>query len=276
MLEEASEAAEQYGRHASLAGDDRLAARGASAFATVALHGPVPVREVIVKCDELLANVSADRTSQSVILLVLGVLHAMDGAFDRARELCQRARSTLRELGLSVTSQSTSIEASRVEMLAGDPAAAERLLRADFEALAAMGEKYFRSTIAGRLSHVLLAQGRLDDAQEFASTAEALASIDDVEARVLFQSAQARLLVRKGRTAEGMALAQETVDRARATGDIDLLAESHLQLGEVLEVAGYQESAEPPRREALRLFELKGNEAAARKLRGVPAEVQVV
>ena len=276
MLEEASEAAEQYGRHASLAGDDRLAARGASAFATVALHGPAPVSEVIVKCGELLANVSADRTSQSVITLVLGVLHAMDGSFDLAREHCDRARSTLRELGQSVTAQSTSIEASRVEMLAGDPTAAERLLRADFETLAAMGEKYFRSTIAGRLSHALLAQGRLEGAAEFAAIAEALASSDDVEAIVLYQSAQARLMARNGRGAEGVALARETVDRARATGDVDLLADSHLHLGEVLELAGDRESAEPPRKEALRLYELKGNVAAARRLRGVSAEAQAV
>jgi predicted ATPase/class 3 adenylate cyclase len=170
MLEEAGQAAEQYGRHASLSGDDRLAARGASAFATVALHGPSPVREVIATCAELLANVSADRTSQSVISLVLGVLHAMDGQFERGRELCDGARSTLRELGQSVTAQSTSIEASRVEMLAGEPAAAERLLRPDFEALEATGEKYFRSTIAGQLAQACYAQDRHAEADRFATS----------------------------------------------------------------------------------------------------------
>jgi predicted ATPase/class 3 adenylate cyclase len=263
MLEEASEAAEQYGRHASLAGDDRLAARGASAFATVALHGPVPVTEVIIKCDELLANVSADRTSQSVILLVLGVLHAMDGSFDRARELCQRARSTLRELGLSVTSQSTSIEASRVEMLADEPAAAERLLRADFEALDATGEKYFRSTIAGQLAQALYAQDRLDESDRFAAIAEKLSAEDDIWSHALWRGVRAKLLARAGRRDEALAVLADADRRTDGSDDIEVVADLRADAAEVARVLDGPQTAGPPLREALELYERKGDRVAA-------------
>ena len=273
MLAEASEAAERYGRHASLAGDDRLAARGASAFATVALHGPTPVGEVIVTCGELLANVSSDRTSQSVIWLVLGVLHAMDGQFDRARELYNRARATLRELGLSVTSQSTSIEASRVEMLAGDAAAAERLLRADFEALEATGEKYFRSTIAGQLAQALYAQDRLDESDRFAAIAEELSAEDDIWSQALWRGVRAKLLARAARAEEAIAILAEAERRILESDDIEVVADLRADAAEVARVLASPETAGPPLREALELYERKADRVAAERTRRQLAEI---
>jgi predicted ATPase/class 3 adenylate cyclase len=267
MLAEASQAAEQYGRHASLAGDDRLAARGASAFATVALHGPTPVTEVIETCSELLGNVSADRTSQAVILLVLGVLHAMDGQFDRGRELCDRARATLRELGRSVTAQSTSIEASRVEMLAGEPGAAERLLRADFDALEATGEKYFRSTIAGQLAQALYAQDRLDESDRLATIAEQLSAEDDIWSQALWRGVRAKLLARGGHAGDAIAMLAEADRRVVESDDIEVVADLRADAAEVARVLDGPESAGPPLREALELYERKGDRVAADRTR---------
>jgi predicted ATPase/class 3 adenylate cyclase len=266
-LDEATRAAELYGRHAARAGDKRLAARGASGYATVALHGPVPVTEVAVKCEELLANVQADRVSQSIILGVLGVLRAMQGHFEQGRELCARSRATLHELGASVAAMSTSTEASRVEMLAGDPVAAEVLLRADYEALEATGEKYFRSTIAGQLAQALYAQDRLDEAERFASIAEVLSAEDDIWSQALWRGARAKLLARSGQVAEAIAMLAEADRRVVESDDIEVVADLRTDAAEVTRVLDSREAAGPPLREALDLYERKGDRVAAERTR---------
>ena len=266
-LDEATRAAEQYGRHAAHAGDNRLAARGASGYATVALHGPAPVSEVTIKCEELLANVQADRTSQSIILGVLGVLRAMQGDFEEGRELCARGRATLHELGASVAAVSTSTEASRVEMLAGDPWAAEVLLRADYEALEATGEKYFRSTIAGQLAQALYAQDRLDEAERFASIAEELSAEDDIWSHALWRGVRAKLLARAGRAAEAISMIAEADRRVVESDDIEVVADLRTDAAEVARTLAAPETAGPPLREALQLYERKGDRVATERTR---------
>ena len=119
-FEAATEAAERVVRHATRAGDRRMVARGAAAYASVALLGPGPVPDVIARCEELLAEVGDDRKARAVISGVLAVLQAMAGSFDRARELYTAARRMLEELGRSVSASSTSTESGRVELLAAE------------------------------------------------------------------------------------------------------------------------------------------------------------
>ena len=68
---------------------------------------------------------AGDRQSEGNLLAVLGGLYAMQGAFDRARDLVGRARSLLQELGLELDTARVGIEAWRTEMLAGKVDAAE-------------------------------------------------------------------------------------------------------------------------------------------------------
>ena len=49
----------------------------------------------------------------------------MQGDFERARELYTRARALLEDLGVAVLGASTSLDSGDVELLAGDPRAAE-------------------------------------------------------------------------------------------------------------------------------------------------------
>ena len=51
-----------------------------------------------------------------------------------------------------------------VEMLAGDPAAAEREIRPECEMLEGMGETYFLSTMAAMLARAVQEQGRDEEA----------------------------------------------------------------------------------------------------------------
>ena len=148
----------------------------------------------------------------------------MRGNIDEARDLYRRAAAMLADLGPSVTSSTLSTESSRVEALAGYFAAAERELRRDDLALAAMGERYYRSTVDALLAQVLVTLGNLDEAEAFSRKAEELADADDVSSQVFWRTARGRILARSGGATEGEALAREAVEMARGTVDIALLA----------------------------------------------------
>src|SRR5439155_12914091 len=114
----------------------------------------------------IVADAAGDRRTEGLVLAALSHLEAMRGAFDLARELYTRARATLQDLGESVLAASTSLESASVELLAGDPAAAERELRRDYDQLERMGANYLLATTAGLLAQAVAAQGRDAEAEE--------------------------------------------------------------------------------------------------------------
>ena len=160
-----------------------------------------------------------------------------------------------------------SIERARVESLAGDLAAAERELRADDAALAALDERYFRSTVVGMLAGVLVEVGRFEDAAAAVETARELADEDDALSQVLWRTAHARLLAEADKPDEAVAEAESAVALATDGDDIDLLGDVKSALGEVLWRAGRRDMAEPPLREALALYERKEDVASASRVR---------
>ncbi len=95
-------------------------------------------------------------------LAALAHLRAMVGDFELARDDYRRGRAILEELGLRFDASLISIDSGPVELLAGDPVAAEAELRKDYEALDAMGERNYISTIAGLLAEALYRQERFE------------------------------------------------------------------------------------------------------------------
>jgi len=266
----ASDAAERVVAIASAAGDARLTARGVLDYTYSTLHGTTPVAEALVRAQAYVEHVQTNRIAEAILLGVLAQLHAMEGRFDVARGMYVRSREIVADLGPSSMAASTSLEASRVEMLADDPAAAERELVRDYEVLEAMGETYFRSTVAALLGHAAWAQGRFEEASKFARVARELADDDDVLSQVAWRTVEAKYLARSGRSADGVALAREAVELAATTVDIELRADALLDLDETLQIAGRGQDREPAVREALALYERKGDlvlaEAARRRL----------
>jgi Flp pilus assembly protein TadD len=227
----------------------------------------VPVTEVIAKCERLIEDVGDDRKAVAVISGVLAVLHAMRGSFEEARRLYGSARDLLEELGRSVTAASTSTESSRVEMLAGDYAAAERELRRDYLALETMGERYYRSTVAGNLSRALWEQGQLEEAAAFAAITREIAAPDDTASQVLWRGTEAKLAAAGGRADEALALAEAALGLVADMPAPSIIGDATSDLGDVLMLLGRPEPARRHWREALRLFEAKGDLVSAARLR---------
>jgi tetratricopeptide (TPR) repeat protein len=266
-LEEASRAAERVVEYAAQSNDRRLASRSATTIAYILLHGPASVSEAIPQCLELLASVEGDRTAEAGIQSTLAVLRAMAGEFGEARDLYRRSQATLAELGSGLASDSSSIDTSRVELLAGDLDAAERELRRDYDALAAIGETYFRSTMASYLGQVLWLRNDADGALRYSEIAEEIGDADDILTQVPWRSVRAKVLASRGEAEAARRLATEAVELAAGTSHTHLRAEALIDLAEVLTSIGERESAGPPLREALWLFEEKGDVASAEPLR---------
>ena len=265
--EEAADALERVVAHATKAGDRRLASSAAAGYATVALAGPTPVIEVQDRSLRLLEQVAGDRKAEATILSTIAVVDAMLGSFDVARSRHAAARTILSELGRSVMSASTSIEGARVEVLAGDLEGAERLLRADEAELAALGERYFRSTITGLLANVLEGRGLTDEAETYVQLTQELADEDDTNSQVLWRAARAKLLARQGRADEAIAVASAAAALADATADLDARGDVHADLGLVLARLGLADEARAHLDVAIGYYEAKGDLAAAAAVR---------
>jgi class 3 adenylate cyclase/tetratricopeptide (TPR) repeat protein len=264
---EAVAADERALEHARLAGDARLQARLSAAITMGLCDGPTPAGEAIERCEEIAGEGLADRQAEALVLCSLAYLRSMQGDFTEARELYGRARDLLRDLGGAVLAASTSLASARVELLAGEPARAEGELARDYEALDALGERYFLPLIAAHLAEAVQAQGRDEEATRLAATARELADEDDVEAQALWRRVHATALANEGRLDEAERLARESVEVLAPTDALVMKADALVGLADVLL------TSEPERREALAeaqgLYELKGNVVAAARVRGL-------
>jgi tetratricopeptide (TPR) repeat protein len=263
---EAAVAAQRAMECAAIGGDERQRRHAASQYAIAALYGPTPVTEAVAHCEAIVADAVGDRRTQGLVMSLLSGLRAMQGDFDRARDLYTEARLMLADLGRSVVAASTSQQSCGVEMLAGDPEAAERELRRDFAELFEMGEKYFLSTAAGELARAVYAQSRYAEAEELTLMAEELSADDDLTSQALWRSVRAKALARRGLAREAEELAREAVELLRGTDAVALQAGTLEDLAEVLALVGVDGTREYLE-EALALFERKDDVVSTERLR---------
>jgi tetratricopeptide (TPR) repeat protein len=234
----------------------------------------MPAGEAFVRCQRIVKEAIDDRRSEGLAMSLLARLCAMRGDFEHARSLYRSARATLEDLGRSVVAASTSLDSCGVEMLAGNPAAAESELSRDYAALSEMGETYLLSTVAAELARAVGAQGRLEEAARLTGEAEVLAADDDLTSQALWRSVRARVLAASGDHEHAIALAREAVSILQPTDAAVVQADALVDLAEVLRAAGEAGEAESTLRVALELNERKGNVVAAERVRqelGEPA-----
>jgi len=253
----AAEASERAVEHARLAHDSRQETQAATAYAAAAALGPTPVVDAIERFETILRQISGDRHSEAILLALLGTLVAMQGEFGKARALVARSRAMLEDLSLPVRVAYVGIEAWRVEMLAGDPIAAEVEMRRSYDILEKLGEKYLLSTVSGLLGQTLYALGRYDEVEPLGRMAKELATTDDVYTQALWRCVQGKHMARNGAFAEAESLVQEAIEVLEPTDVLLLKLGALLDLAEVRRVAGLDDH--PLLAEARRLAEVKGS-----------------
>jgi tetratricopeptide (TPR) repeat protein len=252
--------------HARSHGDEDERSEILNWVATSIFFGPTPVAEGIRRCEEIRAEVSGNLGSEAWTLRSLAGLHAMDGRFELARELLKASSAIFEELGQSLNSSVSHVDGI-VEILAGDPAAAERHLLAGYRALDEMGDRAFVSTTAAYLAQAVYAQGRYEEAERFTRTSEELADRGDLVSQIIWRSVRARVLARKGRLEGANELAREAVSMSRLTDFVNTRADALIDLAETCQSAGHADEAKAAATEGLALYEQKGNTVAVRKTR---------
>ncbi|OWV98654.1 guanylate cyclase [Rhizobium sp. R72] len=260
--EAAAAAWERAAAHARRAGDRHEHNEILTWIASSLWFGPTPAAEGIHRCEAMRAEVRESPESEAAILRQLACLNAIVGRFAIARELIATSNATYADLGLTLYVASSEHEAV-VELLAGNPAAAERSARAAYRALEEMGERAFRSTMAASLAVVILEQGRDEEAEDFAKLSSQLAASGDLVTQVRWRRVRARVLARQAEIQAAEALAREALAIAEATDFVNDHADALVDLSHVLEASRRRDDAVAAASAALHLYELKGNVVAA-------------
>jgi tetratricopeptide (TPR) repeat protein len=252
--------------HARRAGAKQEEADALGRYTGSGTYGPAPTEEIEQRCREVLGR-SEGTGYEAPAVRALAWVRAMQERFDEARELVGRARAIFEDLGLRLRSMFVSETAGAIEMLAGDPAAAEREFRAGFDASIEMGEQGFQSTIAAELAHALVEQGKLDEAEATVNAGELAGAEDDLSTHVMSRSARARILAARGAYEVAERLGRDAVALSDETDDLNMRGDTLVDLGEILSAAGDRDGAAEALGSALALYEAKGNRAAARATR---------
>ena len=269
----AADAIERVVAHARKAGDRILEIRAAPNLAMCAEYGPTPVDEAINICEGLIANAAGDRKVEAISLRALAHMHGMQGDFDAARDEYRRARAMLEELGWRFIAALGSMVSGPVEMLAGDPVAAEAELRQDYETLDRLGDRNYISTVAGYLAEALFRQGRLEESGTFAAFSAEVADPDDVATQVLWRGVTGKLLAEQGR-ARGRRTPGARRGRAESAEEDPIdQANALMDLAHVLRLADDADQASVVATDALGLYERKGDVISALAARQVILEL---
>jgi tetratricopeptide (TPR) repeat protein len=200
-------------------------------------------------------------------------VEAMAGNFADARQHAKEGRERFSELGLGFASGWGTLVSGYVEMLAGEPAEAERFMREAYEICRSTGDRWFLSTVLADLPHPVYAQGNYDAARALVEQINEVPAPADMEWQIKRRTAQAKVLARRGRVEEAELIAREAVDLAAQTDFVSFTGDAWCDLAEVLRVAERTDEATAAARHALQLYEDKGNVAAAASARHLIAEL---
>jgi tetratricopeptide (TPR) repeat protein len=229
--------------------------------------GPRPVDEAVERLTEV-AEEDTSRWKNGNASIWLGRLEAMRANFDLARAHVDRARAAFGDLALSTAFADTCPRASAaVELAAGRAEKAETALRDACRYLEQRDELPVLATRAAELANVLYVAERYDEAAEWARRARDCAGEDDLDAALTRRPVEAMLRAREGQLEDGERMARATVELAMTTDSPNRRADALLALVEVLELAGAAQEATRHVRDALELYEQKGNTAGAARVR---------
>jgi len=191
----------------------------------------------------------------------------MAGRFDLARSELANARSGIGELGFQQASVWMAVFDAMSEMLAGDAAAAERVLE-DAERIAIdIGDRWFQSTILVDRAHAVLAQDRAEAAAEVVERIDDVPAPSDMEWRIKRHAARGKLAALRGDADHALHEARTAVALADATEMFTFRADAHRDLAEVASRCGRPAEARAATATALALYDAKENVAAATQLR---------
>jgi class 3 adenylate cyclase/tetratricopeptide (TPR) repeat protein len=250
--QEALQRAMTYARQSS---HHRVQIKASSWLVWTFMYLPIPADAAIARAEPLLQIAGGEPWAEADILVPLSLIYAYAGRFAEARAAVARAQSVHGRSAAKVKWAMGAAAAGGVELIAGDPAAAEHHLREAYEAFRAMGDQGYLSTVASWLAEALYAQGRFDEAQQMTEEAQAVAAPDDIDAQARSRAARAKVLARRGQFPAARTLLDEAAALVSPTSWATLQAEILIARTEVDRLAGAPGQAEASLRGALRIYQ---------------------
>jgi class 3 adenylate cyclase/tetratricopeptide (TPR) repeat protein len=229
-----------------------------------------PISSCIQRCRDVLARTEGNRTIAAEMFHALAHMGARQGAFDEALANADRCLSTYRENGLMWSRAFFTEIVWDVRMLAAEPAAALDALSEGVAALDEMGEP-------ATLLHAFLAMSlyeleRFDEAEPLAK--ESADSVQSDWRGHIGMAVYAKVLARKGHLDEAESMARTAADFFEGSENSIDRPSVLLDLAEVLRIAGRPQEAVPVARQALSLYDLRGDVVSAARSRGLIDQLQ--
>ncbi len=267
-------ALERVAEHARLAGNRRRESEVLYYLGPAIFWGPTPVSVGLPRAEAITESAGTVKWGRAWASRAVVGFYGMEGRFEEARELAARASSVLEELGRPIELYTLAFWTAPLELLAGDPVAAEREAATACDGLEAAGETGFLSTMAAMLAEALYAQGRLDEAEAAVRRSREAATSDDFNAQAMWRAAQAKILARRGELEEGERLAREAIEIIDRSDELSHQGDFRVGLAEVLQLAGRTDESIPVLEQALEHYEQKQNRVAADSTRALLAEAR--
>jgi class 3 adenylate cyclase len=237
--------------------------------------GPTPADEGILLMRALIPKAAGNRVQTAAILQSVAPLESMRGRTDAARAAYREAQTVYADLGLRLQLATAAFGAFTAEFVAGDFPAAEREARKGYEILSGIGERGYLSTQAAMLGEALYAQGRVDEAQEYANVCREAAGTEDSHSQTQWRTLLAKVLARRGEIVEALRLAGDAVERASAMRTFPLLeGDALMSLAEVLRLVGRRIEAAAAAARAAAAYERKANIVSADHARSLAVQLR--
>jgi class 3 adenylate cyclase/tetratricopeptide (TPR) repeat protein len=256
-LGESEKACERALEHAVRAGDRREESRSADQLCTALLYGPAEATAALARCEAMLVRAGGNLLFEANVLASAAGLHGMLGEFDEGRAAAQRAENIYVELGLRLAIAGLTQIAGPIELLAGDPHAAETVIRRGYEILHEIGSTGDSDAL---LAEALYVQGRHDEAAALVDEALERTHASDVAPRVQLLGLRAKL---GGGSIDD---ARAAIELASTTDALNLQAEAYANLAAMLGQLGRTEDSAAASATAVKLYTRKGNRAAVARL----------
>ncbi|ORB68363.1 BTAD domain-containing putative transcriptional regulator [Mycolicibacterium tusciae] len=234
-----------------------------------ALWGPNPVPRAGGRCLDvvrLLRITTGSPVVEATSTRCQGVLDAFRGRAAAGRHLIDSARRTLTELGMRHALLEVDQFAGIVELVADDPAAAEKHFRRAYKGFRRMGLDVDTADTAALLARACLALDKDTEADELCTESEELAG-HALKPAIAWRTVRAQLLARQGDHDRAKRVAEDAIAIAERTDELVDHGDACLALATVLDIAGDAAGARAAAENAVSLYELKGAAALAEKAR---------
>ena len=238
--------------------------------------GPTPTGEGIRQADEIIEKAAGHPPLEAIATVVRGALKGLQGRIEEGRTELRAGRALFFEMGQLQYAAGTAMIEADLELAAGEPAAAEAVLKESYEFMRKTAETGFVVTIVGYRAVAALELGREEEALAFADEVERNAQPEDFEPHVRQGCVRARVLARRGDHDAAAQAIRTAVAIGEATDYLPLLAFAAISRAEVERLAGRADGERAALEEAVRLAEQKGDVLTAGRARDRLAELAPV